>query len=232
MLTIWCVYIGNKYPVEYVHNLYWMVQKNSNFAFTFKCITDQIIPIFDQKRRDFCKIESVPALQFDVPSDKLWFHKLSLFHYANGPSIYFDLDTIICGNLSPLLFYLKEILAMPKNWAQSGHGGWQSSCMIWNGELRKPFDLWEPSVAKRLHGDQCFITEVMSDQVTAINPNLILSYKYHVNRPRLKRPPKDAIAITFHGQPDYHEVGDQWVTECLSTPTQPWSNKRATAAIS
>lgn len=209
MLTIWCVYVGNKYPIEYVYNLRKMVRDHLSMPYRFRCISDRTIPIIDTA-------SALP--QFSASPEKLWWHKLSLFHYADGPSIYFDLDTIIVGRIEKLIPYTENLLSMTANWALSGHGGWQSSVMCWDGSLKDPFEKWDISTVMRLWGDQEFITEVMGDRVTPINPNLVLSYKYHINRQGLRQPPSDTVAITFHGKPDYHEVSDSWVTQSLSTP--------------
>lgn len=214
MLTVWCVYVGNKYPLNYVYNLRRMVRHNLKIPFQFKCISDRHIPLID----------TVPALpQFSVDPEKLWFHKLSLFFYADGPSLYFDLDTIIWRDVEKLVPYTNNLLSMPANWSLSGHGGWQSSVMAWSGALREPFERWNVDAVKRLWGDQELISEVMGNRVTAIDPALVLSYKYHIQLPGLKQPPANAVAITFHGKPDYTEVNDEWVQQSLSTPIQPYS---------
>lgn len=195
MLTVWCVYVGDKYPVEYVYRLKKMVAANLHVPYQFKCISDRIIPVVDT-------VQSVAGM----PG---WWQKLALFHCADGPSLYFDLDTVITGDLSPLLPYTQNLLSMPKNWGLSGHGGWQSSVMAWNGKERRPFQRFKHSAMGRLYGDQEFITEVMGSEVTAIDPALVLSYKYHCRHGL----PENAVAVTFHGKPDYPDVSDAWVWE-------------------
>lgn len=208
MLTIYCVYVGNKYPIQYVYNLRKMVRSNLETKHRFVCISDRHIPI----------VETLPALpQFSANPDRLWWHKLALFYYADGPSLYFDLDTIICGDLQPLVPYTLTGLAMSANWPQSGHGGWQSSVMAWDGTLKTPYTAWKHSLIDEFWGDQEYISAIIGDWVTPLPPELLLSYKYHIQRPKLSAPPDDCVAVTFHGEPNYHEVNDSWIKKLLST---------------
>lgn len=212
MLTVWCVFVGDKYDVQYVYRLKKMIAANLHVPYQFKCISDRPIPV----------VNTVPA----VPGMQGWWQKLALFKYAQGPSLYFDLDTVITGPLATLLPYTESQLAMPKNWSQSGHGGWQSSAMAWNGAERRPFMAFDDVAPTRLWGDQEFITEVIGDEVTEIESGLICSYKYHCREGL----PAKAVAVTFHGKPDYHEVSDPWVRErAFERPNRIYSKSAVSA---
>ena len=145
-----------------------------------------------------------------------WWQKTSLFEVANGPSLYFDLDSVIVGGLDYLVPYTNYKISAPANWAESGHGGIQSSVMAWNGEWKEPYRKLNYEEAKnRLWGDQEWLTELVGKDFKRI-PH-VYSYKYHC-KPSCSFP-VDASVITFHGKPDYHEVGQKWVKDYMSTYT-------------
>lgn len=189
VIDVWCVCTGDKYSKNRVDALVHMVDKNLTIPHRFMLINDDNTPL----------------------SYKSWWDKLRLFGRAEEPSIYFDLDVIIARNIDYLVDYTKYPIAAPANWAQSGHGGIQSSVMCWNGENREPWEKFNYSVdSHRLHGDQCFLTELYGDTFVKI-PG-VKSYKYHC-RGGL---PGDAHIVAFHGKPDYWEVNDPWIKEALS----------------
>jgi len=203
MLNVFCVFWGDKYDKSYVYALKEMVEKNLTVEHRFKCITKTNLP-------------GINTVKPFVPY-RGWWQKIGLFSpgIATGPSLYFDLDVVITGNIDYLVDYTKNQLAAPANWAQSGHGGIQSSVMAWSGNWFEPFRQFKPKSAEimgRLWGDQEYLTELLGDNFEKL-PG-IGSYKYHV------RPfgvvPDDMKVCTFHGKPDPHEVTDN----CISQYTQ------------
>ena len=205
MLTVWCVRVGNKYPIGYVYALRDMVDKNLTIPYTFRCISDQEIPGV------FCV---PPKLDH-----KSWWAKFSLFPTVNSPSIYLDLDVVITGNIDYLADYTGTFSAAA-NWAQSGYGGIQSSVMAWPGNWSFPYDelmkVWPGETTsdgytilngQKFWGDQEFLWELLGDKWQAI-PH-VGSYKYHV-RPTKKIPDWMKICV-FHGRPDPHEVQDKCI---------------------
>lgn len=207
MLTVYCVYWGDKYSIQYPRRLQMMVARNLSLPHRFVCISDKVID----------GVETVKPL-CDYP---FWWQKIGLFHpdLNDGPAIYFDLDVVITGNLDGFAAYTGGGLWMPRNWSNSGHSGWQSSVMAWRGsdasEIFTSFDFERDS--PRLWGDQEFITELMGDRVHEIPLGEIISYKYHCRGRSL---PEHAKVVCFHGKPDYHEVSDSWVKRALlSTQT-------------
>jgi hypothetical protein len=198
MLTVWCVLWGDKYTPDYVQLLRNMVGAHLQVPFIFKCITDSA--------HEWEGVEKVAPIH---PEWIGWWQKLQLFALADGPSLYFDLDVVITGTLNYLADYAVHEFAAPANWAQSGHGGVQSSVMAWNGNWREPFTRFNYEVdSKRLWGDQEFITEIRGGSFKQI-PG-VKSYKYHCQNGSL---PGDAAVVVFHGKPDPHEVGDAWVKQ-------------------
>jgi len=212
MLTVWSVFWGDKYSTDYVYILKRMVEASLTYEHEFCCLTDAYLP----------GIKCVKT-----PSDyKGWWQKIGLFKpgIAVNPSLYLDLDVVVTGSLDDLVdSYWQCDLAMSANWAQSGHGGCQSSVMVWRGNschnIWNHFDYEADS--KRLWGDQEFITELYGDPgkglVTAIDPSQVVSYKYHCRNGL----PDNARVCVFHGKPDPHEVNDEWVKNARSvfTPT-------------
>lgn len=200
MLTIYCVYMGDKYPLQYVYNLRTMVSRHCFVPYKFKCITDRAhIPLVD----------TLPA----KPGLPGWWQKLALFEYANGPSIYFDLDSLIVSNIEPLLPFTENTLSMSRNWPQSGHAGWLSGMLAWDGKTRAPMERFIHGDIDRFWGDQEFLSATFDDEISEIPFGLMCSYKYHARDNG--GPLQNTICVAFHGSPDYHEVTDRWVLEAL-----------------
>ena len=150
-----------------------------------------------------------------------WWGKLSLFKpgIATVTNLWLDLDVVVTGSLDDLVNdYGQCALAMPLNWAQSGHGGCQSSVMIWKQSkymlpIYKLFDpkdaRWPPVNDGYLWGDQEWITKLRDDgviDVTPINPDWVKSYKYHCRNGL----PKDCRVVVFHGDPKPDDVSESW----------------------
>lgn len=205
MLTVWCVCVGDKYGADDVLRLRAMVERNLQQPYQFRCLSDRQIDDVD------CVI---PAVIWPG-----WWSKLLLFRHAReGRHLYLDLDVVVTGPLDDLV---TDSIALPKNWAQSGHGGCQSSVMAWSGDWsriadsfhvdqltapRGNFGFYGP---RQLWGDQEFITDLLGDPGAGVvepMPN-IRSYKYHC-RDGL---PADTAVVCFHGLPKPSQVSDQWV---------------------
>lgn len=198
-LDVFCVYWGDKYDVAYVHALKEMVGKHLTVPHNFKCITTQ-------------KIEGVQTVLPYVPYYG-WWQKIGLFapRIATNRSLYFDLDVVIIDNIDYLADYTNRFSA-PPNWAQSGHGGIQSSVMAWPGNWFKPYEQFNYLIDRaRLWGDQEFLTELLGDDWQKISN--VGSYKYHCRNGK----PEDLSVLAFHGKPDPHEVSDEWLLPYIQT---------------
>ena len=210
MLTVWCVFNGNKYSEQEVRILRDQVERHYTGPHTFICLSDR-------------KIDGVNCF---IPQENWpgWWAKLLLFRYSQGACLYLDLDCVVVGNLGSLL---SQPLSMPQNWAQSGFGGCQSSVMAWYGngygflaEDFRPEDLKPPADGDcgRYHGlwgDQEYITRKLGapgvGNVAAMQG--VYSYKYHCGG----GPPDDAVVVAFHGSPKPSEVSAQWVKNARYT---------------
>ena len=210
MLTVWCVLNGDKYSDIDAHILKGMVERNLYQPHRFRCLSDR-------------PIEGIDCL---IPADRWpgWWAKLLLFRYSEGQNLYLDLDVVVTGNLDGLV---SERLAMASNWAQSGHGGCQSSVMSWAHDYSVLPDMFrveelEPpangncGAYRGLWGDQEYITHQLGCPGGVIaEMKGIYSYKYHC-RDGL---PDDASVVCFHGEPKPGQVSDAWVTKSRFIPT-------------
>lgn len=188
MIDVWCVLWGDKYHPAYVYALKEAVGEHLTVPHRFKCLTDHRLP----------GIQTVEPPQ-NWPG---WWSKLNLFAAAVRPSLYFDLDVLIVRNIDYLVEYTVHELAAPANWAQSGHGGIQSSVMAWDGTWRDPFERFDYAVdSKRLWGDQEYLWELRGDDWTRI-PG-VASFKYHC----IAQLQDWAHVVAFHGLPKPPEAG-------------------------
>ncbi|GAF85198.1 unnamed protein product, partial [marine sediment metagenome] len=159
-----------------------------------------------------------------------WWGKVRLFSgsISHPRNLWLDLDVTITGDLDVLVKPLEhgQIRAC-LNWAQSGHGGVQSSVMYWEGQSARIIDdLFDPADAhwpprndlfwdngQVKWGDQEFITLLRDTQrleVEYFDPAHVVSYKYHC----LNGLPPDSLVQVFHGKPDPSEVNADWVKQC------------------
>ena len=136
-------------------------------------------------------------------------------------NFYLDLDVVITSNLDEMVMeYSRATCAMPLNWAASGHGGCQSSVMMWtkNHNVRQIHDLFDPAIAHWppinqppiLWGDQEHITALRDADKVAVRPieSGIVSYKYHVRgRGGI---PEACKVVVFHGDPKPSVVDEPW----------------------
>lgn len=95
MINVVCVNQGTKYGSIYVDKLYNMVKRNLPLDFTFYCFTDTTITVNKN-----IILRPLPENVFR------WWAKLFLFSKMSGLRgiiMYFDLDTVICNNLTKLV---------------------------------------------------------------------------------------------------------------------------------
>ena len=226
MINVWCVCVGDKYGEEDVRILRNMIDRHLSLPHDFYVLSDR-------QRGDFNCI---------IPDEKWpgWWSKLLLFRYAFGQVLYLDLDVVVVGSLD---YLISEQLSMAANWAQSGHGGCQSSVMSWHADhdayfnLVKEFDLDQlgkpdPNgncphygLYNGLWGDQEYITQKLGDPGSGKvkKASGIYSYKYHC---RDKGLPDDAAVICFHGYPKPSEVSETWVKVARSSTAILGSNTK------
>src|SRR5262245_43788508 len=93
-MIIACVRTGLIYPFEYVVKLRNMVSRHFRLPYTFYCLTDQ---------PERCEgVGFIDVTKLGLPG---WWAKMVLFEpqwRSNNDVIYFDLDTVVIGDLTPL----------------------------------------------------------------------------------------------------------------------------------
>lgn len=194
--VIACVKWGDKYGPEYVTRLRDGVARNLNRPHQFVCFTDQ-------------PVEGVKCLP--LPADyQGWWAKIGLFKLKR-PLIYFDLDVVITGDLSPLLDW-QGFGILKDSWLPM----FNSSVMVLTGGERKIYDVFNEEAMRSCEwGDQEFITKMMPDART-FPREWVPSYKADKC---LDGPPAGALAINFHGDPKPADCGG-WVAEVWKAEQQ------------
>ena len=219
MITVWTACTGDAYDPEEVRILKRQVDRHLKQPHIFNCITEH-------------EIEGVGTVK---PIKMLpgWWIKTALFGstISNPRNLWLDLDVTITGSLDELVEPLTKQLRICKNWAQSGHGGCQSSVMYWEGmSARVIGDEFDPNDAhwpprndvfwdngkpggQVAWGDQEFITLLRDTgrlNVEYFDAAHVVSYKYHC----LQHLPLESKIQVFHGKPDPADVNDDWVVQC------------------
>lgn len=214
MLTVACVLKSGRferaiykdgYTAEDVLRLRNMVEDNLTITHRFVCFSDVEVPC-----------ERIP-LTAGLPG---WWSKIELFSQVfDGNVIYFDLDTVICGNIN-------EQATFPHRFTMlRDFGSWgipNSGYMAWNGDythlydrfVKEPRKYMKEYIAPPRLGDQAYISEhqkplhFWQDEF----PEQVFSYKKHILG---KLRPQNSKVVCFHGHPKGHgSVG--WVKEIWS----------------
>ena len=209
-MIVACVRTGTKYGPEYVYRLKAMAQRHLKTPHRFICITDA--------PEDFPDIQCIDLVGLALPG---WFAKMFLFEpewRAGERVLYFDLDTVICGDLGPLAGLGVEFgicenftrLAGLRNVCAYG------SCVMTIGPDALP-DVWEqfwdePQQwinAAGPHGDQ-WIIEKLAPAATllqdATHPGYFLGYRELTDQ----KPPGCSLVI-FAGRSKPHNCNEQWI---------------------
>lgn len=198
MLTICCVMVSNYCGLgaQYVNALHRAVERNMTIPHRFVCFTDDPTGIE-------CETEPVEG--------DGWFAKLHLFKKFNeGQVVFFDLDTLIVGNLDFLAKFNGKFAILQDFYRPKGYG---SGMMSW----RAPFghEITEAYVAAGEPdvpgGDQAFIERKVKNakRLQEVFPRKIVSYKAHA----LAGVPLGAAVVCFHGYPKPHDFQFGWVRD-------------------
>ena len=191
MIKVVCVLkSGGDYGPRHVYALQTMCRQWVQHEHEFVCLTDvphlldcQTVPLFTEA--------------------KGWWAKMELFRAFQGPTLFFDLDTIIRGPVS--LDSLQSVpFAILRDFYRVGQNpaAMQSSMMWWNGDLSWIWQMWCERGPGTFRGDQDFIEMAWSEKSVAyfqeIEPGMACSFKAHI---RDSKAPSSAPVVCFHGQP-------------------------------
>jgi 2-polyprenyl-3-methyl-5-hydroxy-6-metoxy-1,4-benzoquinol methylase len=205
-LTVVCVLkSGGCYTGQYVEAMRNMVARNLTVPHRFMCLTDM------------GALPGSEKLQHGMPG---WWSKLELFR-VKGPVLYFDLDTVIVGNLDRLG---RMAMAMPENTMRMltpfnakrrQAGEWASGVMAWHGDFRYLLEDAPTNLQDAFYSgwDQVYIFQSLLKHgvsISAVNEDAsIYSYKRHCQG----GVPKGAEVICFHGNARPHIAREPWVRE-------------------
>lgn len=202
MKTVACLYTkGAGFDQDYVWRLQEGVREHCHTDYEFVCLTN----------------ENVPGVKCLALGRSLggWWNKLQLFTpgLLQGDVTYFDLDTMIVGDIT-------DLVAAPYHFAAANrwkHGPDElnSTVMKWNafhdfGYLLTSYDKEAArryAPGRRRVGDQAWIEDHLRDLFTNLGedfPGLIVSYKLHVQG---KGVPPGAAVVAFHGTPRPRDIG-------------------------
>lgn len=177
---------GGCYNAEYVRRLKSGVDANLS-GHEFVCLSDVEVPC-----------DRIP-LETDWPG---WWSKLELFK-LQGPVLFFDLDTVITGDLTEIAEY-PHTFTMLRGFMHPALPA--SGVMAWHGDYRYIFDQYDPSKNYPGHGDQGYIAHKLHhepEKFQDLFPGQVVSRKVKDTRNSNER------VVCFHGKPRPHEVGWQ-----------------------
>lgn len=193
-LIVCCVMVKNYEGMgaDYVNILHRAVTKNLTVPHRFVCFTD--IP------------HGIECETRPIEGDG-WYAKLFLFkEFTQGRVIFFDLDTLIVGNIDYLADYTGE-MAMLRNFYSPANYG--SGVMLWRGGFGH--HITDAYVAEGCPdipgGDQVYIERhTRADLLQELFPGQVISYKVHA----ANAIPANSSVVCFHGFPHPHQAGG-WV---------------------
>ena len=167
-----------------------------------------------------------------------WWYKIQLFNPIHmlpdqGQMLYFDLDTVIVGNIDWLWNVNRDRFWAARDFQYLMKSSrWKiNSSVMWFDPLKysyvfKEFDIKQIVNNARCpwHGDQDYIFSKVKTDVNYYNTDRILSYRWQVKEGgfdfRYRKPinpgaestiPGTASVLIFHGNPKPHEVTDRLI---------------------
>jgi len=211
MITVACVLrSGGDYDRSYVDKLASGIGENLHIPHRLVCLTDRRAEISGME----CK-----GLLYEWPG---WWSKIEVFG-LEPPVLYFDLDTVITGDITPLAQSVADScdgLMMLRGFYRSdkcsGIMGWRQDMKWLLGRFLEHYaprakfgNHYDMRVnGNRYRGDQDWLAAVTQKERTPVTfaqdvfPG-IYSYKVDVAGRGI---PDDARVICFHGKPRPHEV--------------------------
>ena len=214
MIQIICIKWGTKYSPDYIEKLFRGIQRNTSKEFSFVCFTDNSDGINEEK----IITKPLPYYTGD------WHSKIGLYnkelYNPEDQIFYFDLDTVITGNLDEILSYQGNFIILRDFYRKNGYG---SGLMAWRPHAVD--HMWKNyRGTKCRHGDQGWPEEQYpnADIWQEMYPEKVVSYKVHVKKER--RNNKDftnhpgslesSSIVCFHGRPNPHEIDrEKWMKE-------------------
>lgn len=223
MIKIACVLKSGGFNLEYVFKLLRAVERTVTQKHRFTVLSDLYMPPKgDPIRNDLedTDIDWRPLVD-DLPG---WWSKMELFRIP-GPVLYFDLDTVLTGNIDSLCDTLQSLDDKMLMLRGFKHKDVASGIMAWDGDMSWVTDKFleerhhakfvEVKDALRMKIDNAMFRgdqEWLSHLFRSCNTSIVFaqdiikgiySYKNHVRQDGM---PKNAKIICFHGRPRPHEL--------------------------
>jgi hypothetical protein len=201
MLNVVAVHFGDYCGrgAEYVDRLHTDVTIHLPTVHKFWCITDAADNLPEG-------VEAIPVDQ----GVKGWWNKIALFRPGILPAgervLYFDLDTMIMGDLSDLAAY-RGRFGMARDFYFPHHCS--STIMAWEaGTLDHIWRVWDRCGRPefQIGGDQEWIESIepKADRLQDLLPDQLVSYKVSCRDKGFA--PKGTRVVAFHGKPRPHEI--------------------------
>lgn len=219
MVTVVCVFWGNKFSKDYVYNLKSAVERNTTVTHKFVCLSDRVLPGID-------------TLILKKGYDG-WWNKLQMFDgRLQGQIVYLDLDTLIVGNIDWLLNHrgnfsgIEDLGSINKSQPHL-KGKLQSAILSFHSAqvvgwwIAFSFNFKQISGVYR--GDGEYLESITNKNNRTLlqdeYPNQIKSYKYQVYPDKFQ----DTSIICFHGRPSIIQATEEYiVTPRITYHSQEW----------
>jgi len=230
-----CVIHDTKYDFSYVDKLYRALCRNLT--------PDVVLHVYTESNRSvpapYIKhsLQEWPGVRGPKSS---WWYKIQLYNpdQYSGQLLYFDLDTVIVGNLDWIWKLPQDRLWAVKDFKylfRSRRVTLNSSVMWFNtAKYRYVYDNFDSGMVRkqtvRYHGDQDYIhAQIPSNQLSFFDISKIKSYKWEIKeggynfstrkytKPgEISWPSEDTSILVFHGNPNPHEenhplLRDNWI---------------------
>ena len=209
MITVACVFWGDKFSEDYVYNLKSMVERNTTVPHQFVCFSDR-------------ELEGIKTVKL-IPGYEGWWNKMQMFNTdfrLGNRVVYLDLDTLIVGNIDWLLEYDGMFMGIEDLGSVNEHqpelkGRLQSGVMSWDYRLNS--HLWNrftsSGESQRYRGDGEYLNHIVPkyqrDFIQKKYKGKLKSYKYQVYSEGIT---DDLSIICFHGRPSIPQAMTETVT--------------------
>jgi hypothetical protein len=209
MITVACVFWGDKFSEDYVYNLKSMVERNTTVPHQFVCFSDR-------------ELEGIKTVKL-ISGYQGWWNKMQMFNTdfrLGNRVVYLDLDTLIVGNIDWLLEYDGMFMGIEDLGAVNEHqpelkGRLQSGVMSWDYRLNS--HLWNrfasSGESQRYRGDGEYLNHIIPkyqrDFIQKKYKGKLKSYKYQVYSEGIT---DDLSIICFHGRPSIPQAMTETVT--------------------
>jgi hypothetical protein len=208
-LIIACVWVGDKYPFQYVTALRNMVARHMTQPYTLACLTDQ---------PERCS--EVTFIDVSAAGLHGWWAKMLLFEPQwRGLSkiVYLDLDTLVIGNLAPLVDVAGEFAILESPVRLAGHPNYpcqynSSAMVIGRGQCTFVWQKFQRNSDQLIfkherYGDQAALQELYpaAPYLQRLLPGFFCNY-----RDLTSHKPKAAV-INFGGRHKPHVCDIPWV---------------------